>query len=283
MGKKKKEQNVEKMKQTWYGEIFKQICQSNPHPSPLPRRGNVPVQGNSKGNVIEQKCQSNPHSSPLHWRGNKMPAFTLTEVLITVAIVGVVAAMTLPSLIQLHYNHITEVRLKKFYSDFNNAIRMSEVENGSNYYWDDFYNAGSNKDRISVTQKYFAPYMKLTQHRFVNSDKSIIIVFEFPDGSAFAYYGGGATTRDIQFFPMNWQKCLLRSSNKKQAKGVCMFSFLFVSPTYGWNSKPGRLEPYNIFPNDYPCAKGKRGDLCTEVIRKNGWKIPRNYPFKIQY
>ena len=41
-------------------------------------------------------------------------AFTLAEVLITIVIVGAVAAMTLPNLMQAYTNHITEVRLKKF-------------------------------------------------------------------------------------------------------------------------------------------------------------------------
>ncbi len=74
MGKKIEEQKVEKMKQPWYGKIFKQICLPNPHPSPLPRRGNVPelddsfnflllgkgnitVQGNKKEEVETNECR----------------------------------------------------------------------------------------------------------------------------------------------------------------------------------------------------------------------------------
>ena len=57
-------------------------------------------------------------------------AFTLAEVLITLGIIGVVAAMTLPSLIQRNNNKVVETRLKKFYSAINQAIMMAEVDYG---------------------------------------------------------------------------------------------------------------------------------------------------------
>lgn len=52
-------------------------------------------------------------------------AFTLAEVLITLGIIGVVAAITMPTLIQNHRKHEIETRLKKVYSTMNQAIEMS--------------------------------------------------------------------------------------------------------------------------------------------------------------
>ena len=43
-------------------------------------------------------------------------AFTLAEVLITLGIIGVVAAMTMPVKKKKHQNQILETRLKKFYT-----------------------------------------------------------------------------------------------------------------------------------------------------------------------
>ena len=51
--------------------------------------------------------------------------FTLAEVLITLGIIGVVASMTLPVLIQNNKNKEVESRLKKVYSVMNQAILMS--------------------------------------------------------------------------------------------------------------------------------------------------------------
>lgn len=61
--------------------------------------------------------------------------FTLAEVLITLGIIGVVAAMTLPVLIQKHVNSVVETRLAKFYTTFNQAIQMAEVQYGDRKTW----------------------------------------------------------------------------------------------------------------------------------------------------
>ena len=63
-------------------------------------------------------------------------AFTLAEVLITLGIIGIVAAMTMPALIEHHQKSVISSRLKKFYSSINQAIKLSEVDNGSSEYWD---------------------------------------------------------------------------------------------------------------------------------------------------
>ena len=57
-------------------------------------------------------------------------AFTLAEILITLGIIGVVAALTVPSLIQNHKKHVIETKLKHVYSIMNQAITMSEIDNG---------------------------------------------------------------------------------------------------------------------------------------------------------
>ena len=51
----------------------------------------------------------------------KFKAFTLAEVLITLGIIGVVAALTLPTLIQNHQKQVYVTQLKKAYSTINNA------------------------------------------------------------------------------------------------------------------------------------------------------------------
>ena len=55
----------------------------------------------------------------------KYRGFTLAEVLITLGIIGVVAALTLPALIQKNNNKVVETRLMKFYSAINQAVKMA--------------------------------------------------------------------------------------------------------------------------------------------------------------
>ena len=55
---------------------------------------------------------------------------------ITLGIIGVVAALTMPALIQNHKKQIVETSLKKFYSVVNQAVQMSELENGPSQNWE---------------------------------------------------------------------------------------------------------------------------------------------------
>lgn len=66
---------------------------------------------------------------------NNKSGFTLAEVLITLGIIGVVAAMTIPVLIQKHQEKVTITKVKKIYSVFSNAYEMSKIENGDYSEW----------------------------------------------------------------------------------------------------------------------------------------------------
>ena len=69
-------------------------------------------------------------------RFKRILSITMAEVLITLGIIGIVAAMTLPDLIQKYQKQETSARLKKFYTTMNQAIMMSEIDNGDMRYWD---------------------------------------------------------------------------------------------------------------------------------------------------
>lgn len=56
-------------------------------------------------------------------------AFTLAEVLITLGIIGVVAAMTIPSLIQSYKEKATVTAVKQSYSIFAQALKMVTIDN----------------------------------------------------------------------------------------------------------------------------------------------------------
>lgn len=61
------------------------------------------------------------------YRLKEKNSFTLAEVLITLGIIGIVAAMTLPTLIQNHNKKVVETRLMKFYSTMNQAIQLQKL------------------------------------------------------------------------------------------------------------------------------------------------------------
>ncbi len=61
----------------------------------------------------------------------KEKAFTLAEVLITLGIIGVVAAMTIPNTIAQYKNKVYATQLKKFCSEFSQAITSYQNQTGA--------------------------------------------------------------------------------------------------------------------------------------------------------
>lgn len=236
----------------------------------------------------------------------KSNAFTLAEVLITLGIIGIVAAMTMPTLIQKNNNRVVETRLMKFYSAINQAVKMAEVDYGDKKIWfEDLTGAEIDKDGKPVPgssdaekwfNKYLAPYMKIIKTETLSNGTFIVY---FPDGSALKL-GGSHTTRDWLFYPGKAQKCI-DSGNKS---GVCVFSFNFYPTSYvedeadAWKwvyTKDKGFEPWKFrwdgteeqlkdlcYNNK---MNGTAGGLnyCTTLIQINNWKIPDDYPYKVSY
>lgn len=62
--------------------------------------------------------------------------FTLAEVLITLGIIGIVAALTMPSLVAKYQKQQTLTTLKKNYAVLQEAFKLAEIENGKVNNWD---------------------------------------------------------------------------------------------------------------------------------------------------
>ena len=90
-------------------------------------------------------------------------AFTLAEVLITLGIIGVVAALTIPPLIQRSQEQNAVVQLKKTYTTLSNAYNRAVAENGDPIGWG--LTSTSNYDPI-ISEKmmgYFTPYLNVAK------------------------------------------------------------------------------------------------------------------------
>lgn len=57
-----------------------------------------------------------------------LPAFTLAEVLITLTIIGVIAALTIPALINNYQKQTYVTQLKKAYSQINEALKLLSID-----------------------------------------------------------------------------------------------------------------------------------------------------------
>ncbi len=68
-----------------------------------------------------------------HFTHFKKAAFTLAEVLVTLAVIGIVAAMTIPTILNKYQEHIMVQKYKKVYSLLNNAVLQQYANNGDYY------------------------------------------------------------------------------------------------------------------------------------------------------
>ena len=91
-------------------------------------------------------------------------AFTLAEVLITMAIIGIVAAITIPSLVQKYQEKARVTALKKFYSVINQAVQMAVIEHGTPDMW------GISSEAPEVMLTTIFPYIK--HAKFCNDGNS---------------------------------------------------------------------------------------------------------------
>lgn len=221
----------------------------------------------------------------------KKNAFTLAEVLITLGIIGVVAAMTLPSLVQHYKKQQTITALKKSYTIFNQAMKLSEVDNGEITSWT--IPAGSNPS-LAYIEKYFLPYFKKSvicdtpqkcgynsnePFHDLNGDVSPTTFtyadyrtpFLTADGILYSVSvsGGGDSSKAV-IIDINGPK-------KPNQFGVDVFTFIR-------NEK-------GLLPNDHEktddevksrCATTPSNNYwgCTALIVRNGWEIPDDYPAK---
>ena len=106
----------------------------------------------------------------------QLNAFTLAEVLITLGVIGVVAAVTMPTLIQQYKERETVAKVNQFYSMFSQAYQMAILEHGTFDQWglkpwgdiqndDGTYRA--NDDAIESSNKFFeimSKYLKYVSY-----------------------------------------------------------------------------------------------------------------------
>ena len=243
---------------------------------------------------------------------DKQNGFTLAEVLITLGVIGVVAALTLPALIQTNKNVEVEARLKKVYTVMNQAVLMSEIDNGPKEYWqfscstDDNDNVNSDECKQGI-EKYFLPYVKTTKSYTFDNSLGFNTVLYFSDGSVLVgkiNKSNSQNALDFYFYPngknFNPDRFGATGEDGTQSRedcGITFFAFRFApsqnTEANKFHYKKG-FEPYKWNLNDlttdemtgshtYACTKNAKVKVwCTALIQANNWKIPKDYPFKVK-
>jgi len=98
----------------------------------------------------------------------KYKAFTLAEVLITIGVIGVVAAITLHTVIIKIQNYQLEVAFKKSYSTLSQAINMYQADNGELLSAENIYNGlihGGPEHIKNIFKKYIEEGAKIDKSK----------------------------------------------------------------------------------------------------------------------
>ena len=218
-------------------------------------------------------------------------AFTLSEVLITLGIIGVVAAMTLPSLIGNYKKKQTVVQLQKVYSILSQAFEQSQIKNSEYKYWVSGLELGAKK----YFELYWMPYLKymtycdntakcgykapapwLRNDLSGNFNYSLIsgdlrAPFILSDGTLISLStGAGGETSLVE---NNFIFVDLNAGRGPNVAGIDLFVFIptqqnTIKP-YGYNSSKEYIES--------TCKT--TGITCAAMIINSGWEITENYPW----
>ena len=242
-----------------------------------------------------------------HWCG----AFTLAEVLITLGIIGVVAAMTLPSLVQNYRKSVVENKLKSEYSLIFNAIRMSEAKNGSSEDWATCDEDNSFECTKSFFDTYLAPELKTvkicgndnkeecwTEPVSLTGKKGYLsplidnkgLTAILSNGTSLYMWAGGQNSEAAHL------QIWFDIDGPTKGKGIIgadvfgtitFFKAREEIPAGTFMQGGAKLLDVDNYKNDteYGCSKYVdtpwAGFYCGVLIQQNGWKIPKDYPVRL--
>ena len=216
-----------------------------------------------------------------HWCG----AFTLAEVLITLGIIGVVAAMTMPSLMQNYKRQQATARIKKFVSVINQALISAENDLGPREDWvieGDASTEGNSDYAYNFLNTYIKPYIKsddIEKRRLFGMNMATL---RFVDGSQMSVKVGACY--DI-FYDINGEK-------GPNEKGKDIFVFILCK-NGGCNFNSNQVRGFYCAPTGYHfpthgqlidnCKNYRTdgGEYCTILLEQNGYEFPKDYPLSL--
>ena len=235
-------------------------------------------------------------------------AFTLAEVLITLGIIGVVAAMTMPTLIANYQKTVTVNRLKKAYSVMSNAFVTSQDENGDMNTWG-MNNIGSVEDGYenvipNFLQNYIIKYLDVSIECGLSCQRQKDIKRYRLNGQNWSWYSPYAYViylKDgtiVSFVVDNDSKVwrIVRvyvDINGDARPNVCgkdIFTFKLDTDGKSALNMAGVTEVNQskdrsiLLGTCRDCCNKEAGyyagDFCAGLIQYDGWKIKDDYPWQ---
>jgi prepilin-type N-terminal cleavage/methylation domain-containing protein len=200
-------------------------------------------------------------------------AFTLAEVLITLGIIGIVAALTMPSLVADYKKKVAITRLKKFYSVHMQSYNMLSVNEDTRPI--PTVESIRNPDYAMEMLEYrYKPYVK----NLNIAKKNQGAVISFSDGSGVYFRKSGFIADEPDHsenysFCVDYKKCMELDETKTIediTDGKNTFVFDTQAASFAWLEDRELIKAY--------CKNSKTGG-CAAIIIMDGWEIKDDYPW----
>lgn len=216
--------------------------------------------------------------------------------LITLGIIGIIAAMTMTALISKYQKKVVVTRLKAAYSQINQALVMAQSQYGDTENWE--------RDANKILLEYIAPNLNSSsftndiehdyQHTMCNNSQtykfltgqgmgvpfnSVSPSIKLVNGSCIAL-----NRFDPDFDGMDQTKVFIdvNGPNPPNINGKDLFVFEFdvqngkILPSY-YSAKYNLMTPTQQGNCNKQAVYG--GSACARVIMEAGWDMPKNYPW----
>ena len=238
--------------------------------------------------------------------------FTLAEVIITLGVVGVLAALTIPVLITQVEKRQTANRLRLVFSQITQAVERSEFDNEDITSW-----MFSGKPANENFENYLAKYMIINEIPELitlntsgikymeisgNQETSLRVVktpgyfYTLPNGTELFVTSRVITSGGIGILiDLNGHKSPPNQFGKDTFYGVISTNYRrrfhlpgsFSDSEVTFESEPngnrdvliGKKKPVKGDKYRYSCSKSGRGLWCGRLIQVDGWSIAKDYPW----
>lgn len=210
-------------------------------------------------------------------------AFNLAEILITLGVLGVVAALTMPMLIANYQKKQTVESLKQAYSLLQHAYEFAQQDYGSIEYWN-----YKNMSNVAIRDTFFLPYFKSASvpkstYKYNTPNWPI-----WSDGMKNGYIFPADAVSSCLQTPQNYLYCFRNLYNghviinidingiQKGPNRVARDIFMV-----GFNSDYGnRIEFEGIVTYQHCNKTSGNGNACGLKIQRDGWRIKDDYPWR---
>lgn len=206
-------------------------------------------------------------------------AFTLAEVLITLGIIGVVAALTIPSLVAKHKEKVVATKVKTFYSQFSQAYLMAINDNGTIDNWglkntinvtDDNGDTVRTDDGIETVERFFdvlEPYLKkVLRNKVAKNLKDETDTYVLANGIIITavHYGGYCDVSNENSYCGDFYI-------KTDSSSIYNKNFAFNDNVFAFILSPHKIIPYGFTDAQFEkCKNRTNNSRCTAWILYNG-------------